>query len=140
MVKYGHTLQLCTRSECLWSPKKHRNIYHSDDMPRQELTVEGKDTYSYIGQYQLQFVMYNLIYIYFCSSLSPTLFSLCYSLPGPLLTVPESGSSSPSMPRTESQLDLTGSMEHVDSPDDTSTSNKDSLRKAILTKSVSSIG
>ena len=66
------------------------------------------------------------------------------SLSGPLLTVPESLSSSSSMmPRTESQLDLSGSSEHVDDSDtsrDRRQSKEKSLRISALTNQVPIIG
>ena len=66
------------------------------------------------------------------------------SLSGPLLAVPESLSSSSSlMPRTESQLDLSGSSEHVDDSDtshDRRQSKEKSLRRSALTNQVPIIG
>ena len=77
--------------------------------------------------------------------------SVSCSISGPLLTVPESLSSSSllssSMPRTESQLDLTSSTEHIDTETSDSPltlarsrSAQEDLRRSTLRKQVPIIG
>ena len=77
--------------------------------------------------------------------------SFLLSIPDTLLTVPESRAllssslSTSSLPRTESQLDLTGSTEHIDAlTDDGTPSSKtrtsEDLRRTTLKKQVPVIG